>query len=148
MGQLLQRQQIQDLLQRRYHQFPHEPTVVCACKMWWPELAVLSQLSLLRSLLAAGLAVPAVMAGQVSTGLTASVSLQISLAAAVAVARGFDENDSRFDQMVFMLLPVIRWPRGSNLWQGLLHRNHSKNSWYRRQKSSNDVLWPIVGQKL
>ena len=65
--------------------------------------AVLSQLSLLRSL-SAGLAVPAVMAGQVSAGLTASVSLQISLAAAVAVARGFDENDSRFDQMVFYVI--------------------------------------------
>ena len=89
---------------------------------------MLSQLSLLRSL-SAGLAVPAVMAGQVSAGLTASVSLQISLAAAVAVARGFDENDSRFDhQMVFMLLPVNADRGGQICGRDYCIENHSKNS--------------------
>ena len=78
------------------------------------------------------------------------LSLQISLAAAVAVARGFDENDSRFDQMVFMLLPVIA-DRGGQICGRdycieIIRKIHLQ--WYRRQNSSNDVSWPIVGQKL
>ena len=56
----------------------------------------------------AGLGLPAVLAGQISAGLAASISLQISLVSAIATARGFDEDDPRFDTMVVSHV-VCRW---------------------------------------
>ena len=99
----------------------------------------------------AGLAVPAVMAGQVSAGLTASISLQISLVAAVAVARGFDEDDPRFDQMVFYVIAGDALTEGVKAVAGTAASKSFEKFIFsgigEHVKMLNGVMWRIVGQK-
>lgn len=99
----------------------------------------------------AGLSAPAAVAGQVSASLVASISLQISLVAAVATARGFDENDPRFDQMVFYAIAGDVLTEGIKSSSGVVATKGFERFIFSgigtQTAAINKVLFPIVGQK-